>query len=236
MGSMRTWGCCGTGMCWDVGHRDLGMWDTERGDWDMEHEGMGTWNMGEWGQGNQGECMLVWDHGGSTGTPVEFWGHAGGTGTEGRVRGYQRGDGDMEGSLTTSGFPWLRWGQRPKAPQRSAVTQSWHQAEGGTPQPPPGAPKPVATVSTRPGGPGNPGPPNTPPSSHPIPTPALLVLPGVGDPLSEPSPSRSLPGGSWHRDPTSKHTPPLKLPSCPHGGTGWKGPDATSHPHPSLMG
>lgn len=108
----------------------------------------------------------------------------------------------MEGSLTTSGFPWVRWGQCPKAPQRSAVTQSWHQAEGGIPQPCPGAPKPVATVSNRPGGAANPGPPSTPPRppapSHPIPTPALLVILGVEDPLSEPScsstPSQGVPG------------------------------------------
>lgn len=78
------------------------------------------------------------------------------------------------------GCPWARWGQRPRAPQRSAVTQSWHQAEGGTPQLPPGAPKPVATVSTQPEGPGNPGPPHTPPPSYPIPTAALMGGPGHG--------------------------------------------------------
>lgn len=120
----------------------------------------------------------------------------------------------------------MRWGQRPRAPQRSAVTQFWHQAEGGTPQPPPGAPKPVATVSTQPGGPGNLGPPNTPPSSHPTPTPALLGGLGCGGPPQCTLPLQyPIPGDPWHHDspPQNTHRPQNSTPAI-MGGPGWKGP------------
>lgn len=186
----------GTGDMGAWGHGGLGEWG---------HGGLGTWGNGDVAWGHR----CVWGHGGAwaVGTRVywDTWGEYGakGRGSFGGLRG--GGLSPWRGALTVAGGAQAWRVQCSRAPQRSAVSQLWHQAEGGTPQCPPGTPSPAATVSTRhphPGLAGDPGVWEPPPQCSPPAVPSQPKTPR-GDP------------GVWDIPPPSPQAPPLKRgPRC----------------------